>query len=782
MKTLDLLKHPVLVVDDEPHILAAIQEALQPECTVLTAQNAEEALEMLKREHVSVIISDQRMTGMSGTEFLGVVSQQYPTIGRIMLTAYDDKKDLFSAIDTGKVSAYLMKPVEKHDLLLVVKREIALCALRYEHALIEHELKSFKGMVVECEQQVFHVSDRKGWFLDEITIPVPEEADFSAIKKFTDELYDMCLQYYFLCPLNQRPDITRSIEWVYTYSYCGQITSAYIKEFLLRALKKGPFVIDPEGSVLKIYEELKGKTIYRRDFSQSMAPYFKDPSQLSFLDIAFFAYKRGYAAAQLFFYTDYCIGIIQNQGGSLAYGIYPRPYKDFLILPFEKIAQCSHITGVQVCPNKYTWYADDGRETNPRSFIESFFAAMNAESERIRQYKPYQLYTVLVVDDEEPVLHALSDILNQHFTVMTAKNPVDALALLEKHEVSIVLSDQLMPHMKGTEFLEKVRMRYPLVRRLILSAYDDKQNVLPAINNALISGYLVKPGDPHTLRTVLSKEMDIFFLEKQLVLLHQAVEQVRGAAVYLQPAVSYNRAVIHVVDADNSTFEAGRAFSGYTFDLLTEKYFCSSAKPEDRELIKGLHMAYTLYDAVLHRNYVADKIRKALMPKDFERYHYVAEDGFSIMIEHIVEENWQKMINAHTDAYALVKTIAGRDVTIVDLEHMLKEKGADPGEINACMRRLTGHRSGRSMGEFIIYNDYKQACIQHQPGKIVYTIEPREPLPYVLFTNQVLARGRTISGKTVGSYKYTWEYTDTHESVTPESLLLDIFQRLREEK
>lgn len=120
-------KPKLLVVDDEPDNLDLLYRTFHREYKVLKAENGPAALEILAREaktgtSVAVIISDQRMPLMSGTEFLSLTATQYPDIIRIILTGYTDLEDLVEAINAGKVFKYVTKPWNAEELKAVVRQ------------------------------------------------------------------------------------------------------------------------------------------------------------------------------------------------------------------------------------------------------------------------------------------------------------------------------------------------------------------------------------------------------------------------------------------------------------------------------------------------------------------------------------------------------------------------------------------------------------------------------------------------------------------------------------
>lgn len=118
-------KPKILVVDDEPDNLDLLYRTFYREFKVLRAENGPIALEILAKEgDVAVIISDQRMPHMSGTEFLSLTATQYPDIIRIILTGYTDVEDLVEAINSGKVFKYVTKPWDDEELKAVVRQAV----------------------------------------------------------------------------------------------------------------------------------------------------------------------------------------------------------------------------------------------------------------------------------------------------------------------------------------------------------------------------------------------------------------------------------------------------------------------------------------------------------------------------------------------------------------------------------------------------------------------------------------------------------------------------------
>ena len=113
-------------------------------------------------------------------------------------------------------------------------------------------------------------------------------------------------------------------------------------------------------------------------------------------------------------------------------------------------------------------------------------------------------HTLLCVDDEDNILRSLTRIFRaEDFRVITANNCDDAFELLASEEVQVVVSDQRMPDMSGTEFLQQVKEKYPNTQRVILSGYSESGAIVDAINYAEIYRFVGKPWDDEELKRVV---------------------------------------------------------------------------------------------------------------------------------------------------------------------------------------------------------------------------------------------------------------------------------------
>jgi len=120
--------------------------------------------------------------------------------------------------------------------------------------------------------------------------------------------------------------------------------------------------------------------------------------------------------------------------------------------------------------------------------------------------------TLLVVDDEKEILKAVRRQFRKKYRVIVAESASSALHTLSKEEVHVIISDQRMPEMSGTEMFSNIRMQYPDAVRIILTGYSDIQAVIDAINKGYVYHYIMKPWNDDELEAVVEKAFEHFWL------------------------------------------------------------------------------------------------------------------------------------------------------------------------------------------------------------------------------------------------------------------------------
>ena len=143
----------LLVVDDEPEVLRSVHDLLRLEYRVVTCTRGSDAIKILDAPGaIHVIMSDQRMPGMTGVEVLGHAKKVRPEATRLLFTAYADIRAVIDAINQGSVFHYITKPWEPEELEAVVRQAVEQHDLIVENARLLTELKDSNHRLAEANR------------------------------------------------------------------------------------------------------------------------------------------------------------------------------------------------------------------------------------------------------------------------------------------------------------------------------------------------------------------------------------------------------------------------------------------------------------------------------------------------------------------------------------------------------------------------------------------------------------------------------------------------------
>ena len=140
-------KRTIVLVDDDRNILDSLARILwQKDYKLVKCENAMEAWDFINSENgeADVIISDNKMPHIYGTELLIAIRKKYPNIIRIMLTGQSDIEDAKKAINEGKVYRFLTKPCDSDELILIIKHSLAIRDLFLENKRLLEQMKAIK--------------------------------------------------------------------------------------------------------------------------------------------------------------------------------------------------------------------------------------------------------------------------------------------------------------------------------------------------------------------------------------------------------------------------------------------------------------------------------------------------------------------------------------------------------------------------------------------------------------------------------------------------------------
>ncbi len=161
----------VLLLDDEPNVTAGLKRALHNDpWKIVTAATVGGAFDILARENVDVVVSDERMPGMSGSQFLTEVRKKYPNTIRMILSGQADLEAAVRAINEGEVYRFLLKPCNPAELRITIRQAL------------EHK------QLVELSRKLLREYEKKQSILDEL-----ERANPGITLIETDESGAICL-------------------------------------------------------------------------------------------------------------------------------------------------------------------------------------------------------------------------------------------------------------------------------------------------------------------------------------------------------------------------------------------------------------------------------------------------------------------------------------------------------------------------------------------------------------------------------------------------------------
>jgi len=175
----------------------------------------------------------------------------------------------------------------------------------------------------------------------------------------------------------------------------------------------------------------------------------------------------------------------------------------------------------------------------------------------------YKKPTLLLIDDEERILRSLSMLFRGQYQVQTTTDPHAALAMVEREQVHVVVSDQKMPVMRGADLLREVKERSPNTMRILLTGYSELDAIIASVNEGEIFRYVNKPWDAAELRTTVDQAAQIAISLFAAPAAEPAAAASRAVtAVEMVPASPAAAEGILVIEDDPEVFKAVQEIVG----------------------------------------------------------------------------------------------------------------------------------------------------------------------------------------------------------------------------
>lgn len=169
-------KFPILYVDDEAHNLTSFAATFRIDYQIYTATNGDDALDILRKNEIRLVITDQRMPEMTGIQLLEKISPEFPDTIRMILTGFSDIEVIIEAINSGNVFRYITKPWDENELRMTIENARQLFDLQASNRSLVNELKQ----KVEEQDQTLKLFTRY----------VPEQVVRQTLEKSQDTIFE----------------------------------------------------------------------------------------------------------------------------------------------------------------------------------------------------------------------------------------------------------------------------------------------------------------------------------------------------------------------------------------------------------------------------------------------------------------------------------------------------------------------------------------------------------------------------------------------------------------
>jgi len=184
MKTIvaEDIKPALLLVDDEANVLSSLKRLLHDEdYKIIIANSASEGLELLNKYHIGVIVTDQRMPNMTGTEFLVQVKQSHPQTIRMVMTGYADMESVTRAVNEGAIYKFLVKPWDPEMLIITIREAFNHYHLSIEKAQLTEKIKS-------ANEELTSLNDRMEQTLKDRTQQLVKATQYDSVTRLPNRL------------------------------------------------------------------------------------------------------------------------------------------------------------------------------------------------------------------------------------------------------------------------------------------------------------------------------------------------------------------------------------------------------------------------------------------------------------------------------------------------------------------------------------------------------------------------------------------------------------------
>lgn len=194
--------------------------------------------------------------------------------------------------------------------------------------------------------------------------------------------------------------------------------------------------------------------------------------------------------------------------------------------------------------------------------------------------------TILYVDDDVENLTSFKAVFRRMYDIFLASSAMEAIDILRTNQIQVMITDQRMPEMTGSELLAIVANDYPDTLRFMLTGFTDYNPLVDAINKGRLHGYFSKPFDPDSIRKKIESNLKSYYLEQEN---YQLLKRLQQSERFLDTIIQQIPSVICVKDANTLSFVrvnlAGEELFGYARNELIGKTAYDILTKEEADIV-----------------------------------------------------------------------------------------------------------------------------------------------------------------------------------------------------
>jgi DNA-binding NtrC family response regulator len=302
---------------------------------------------------------------------------------------------------------------------------------------------------------------------------------------------------------------------------------------------------------------------------------------------------------------------------------------------------------------------------------------------------------VLLVDDEERILRTLGMLLKMQYQVITTTDGHEALRILEREKIHLIISDQRMPVITGTQLLRQAKVISPNTLRILLTGYADVDAAVDAVNEGEIFRYINKPWGPKELRDIIAEAVAISGKLEQAQLNRAALDtrKVGLTCLVMDEDVAVYEAVKELLGAQHQVVWRTTMASALTL-LATQQVaiLVSELQVADGDasvMIKTLKQEYPDLQTIIHTSF-KDTLRVAQLINQAQVYRYLPKP----LRKGLLGKSLESTVERYRQMQAAPVL---REAVTVQKSEDVQEQAAG-SRISEYLRRLRARVTGLPMG------------------------------------------------------------------------------------